>query len=98
MRSDTKFRRIANSYYNLGLERAQLGDLSGAAGFLKRALRFDKYCTDARNLLGLIFYETGETADALCQWVISVNFEPENNLADRYLGEVQRKTRSRKNL
>ena len=90
MRSDTKFRRIANSYYNLGLERAQLGDLSGAAGFLKRALRFDKYCTDARNLLGLIFYETGETADALCQWVISVNFEPENNLADRYLGEVQR--------
>ena len=90
MRSVTKFQRIANSYYNLGLERAQLGDLSGAAGFLKRALRFDKYCTNARNLLGLIFYETGETADALCQWVISVNFEPENNPADRYLGEVQR--------
>ena len=90
MRSVTKFQRIANSYYNLGLERTRLGDLSGAAGFLKRALRFDKYCTNARNLLGLIFYETGETADALCQWVISVNLDPENNPADRYLGEVQR--------
>ena len=90
VRRITKFQQIANAYYNLGLERANLGDLSGAAGFLKRALRFDKYCKDARNLLGLIFYETGETTDALCQWVISINLDPEKNDADRYLAEVQR--------
>ncbi|MDO4487873.1 MAG: tetratricopeptide repeat protein [Eubacteriales bacterium] len=93
MRRGTKLQRISNSYFNLGLERAKLKDLSGAAGFLKRALKFDKYNTDARNLLGLIFYETGETADALCQWIISVNLQPEGNDADRYLGEVQRNER-----
>ena len=91
MRRSSKLERTANAYYNLGLERAQLSDLSGAVEFLKRALRFDKYCTNARNLLGLIYYEIGETADALCQWIISTNLQPEDNDADRYLDEVQRK-------
>ncbi len=94
MKVKTSFRKIANAYYNIGLERAQLNDLSGAAGFLKEALHYDKTCIDARNLLGLIFYEMGETADALVQWIISYNFypDPENNRADYYLGEIQRKT------
>ena len=83
--------KIANAYYNRGLERAQLQDLSGAAIYLKQSLRFDKYCTNARNLLGLIFFEMGETAAALVQWVISLNLDPENNAADRYLDEIQRK-------
>ena len=30
-------------------------------------------------------------ADALVQWVISLNLQPENNLADHYLDEIQRK-------
>ena len=94
MKVKTSFRKIANAYYNLGLERAKLNDLSGAAGFLKEALHYDKTCTDARNLLGLIFYEMGETADALVQWIISYNFDPdpEHNRADHYLDEIQRKT------
>ena len=41
--------------------------------------------------LGLIYYENGEVADALVQWVISLNLQPENNLADHYLDEIQRK-------
>ena len=32
---------------------------------LKKSLHFSKYQTDARNLLGLIYYENGEVADAL---------------------------------
>ena len=91
MNDQTTFKRIANAYYNLGLERAKLNDLSGAAAFLKQALHFSKYQTDARNLLGLIFYEMGETADALIQWVISMNLQPYDNRADYYLEEVQRK-------
>lgn len=83
--------RIANAFYNLGLEKARLNDLTGAAELLKRALRFDKCCTNARNLLGLIYYEMGETADALCQWIISRNFQPDSNAADRYLDMIQRK-------
>ena len=84
-------RQIANSSYNLGLEKAQIRDLTGAVECLKKSLRFDKYQMDARNLLGLIFYEMGETADALVQWVISMNLRPTDNPADRYLGEIQRK-------
>ena len=86
-----KIQYAANSYYNRGLEMAKERNLSGAARFLKRALQFNKYHTDARNLLGLIFYEMGETSDALIQWVISINLQPDNNRADHYLDEVQRK-------
>lgn len=86
-----KIQYAANGYYNRGLEMARERDLSGAAACLKRALQFNKYHTDARNLLGLIFYEMGETSDALIQWVISINLQPEDNRADYYLDEVQRK-------
>ena len=87
-----KTRAIANSYYNMGLERARLRDLTGAADCLKKSLHFNKYQTDARNLLGLIYYEAGEVGEALVQWVISKNLQPEgNNRADFYLDEIQRK-------
>lgn len=88
---NTELVKISKVFYNRGLERARLSDLSGAAAYLKKSLIFDKYCTDARNLLGLIFYEMGETADALVQWVISMNLSPEDNIADEYLDEIQRK-------
>lgn len=83
--------QIANSYYNLGLEKAQIRDLSGAAECLKKSLHFNKYQTDARNLLGLIYYEMGEAADAIVQWVISLNLQPKDNRCDYYLDEIQRK-------
>lgn len=92
-----KTRVIANSYYNMGLERARLRDLSGAVDLLKKSLHFNKYQTDARNLLGLIYYEIGEVGDALVQWVISMNLQPEGNRADFYLGEIQRKAGSLEN-
>ena len=83
--------KISKAYYNRGLERAKLNDLSGAAVYLKKSLIYDKYRTEARNLLGLIFYESGETADAIVQWVVSINLDPRDNDADRYLDEIQRK-------
>lgn len=86
-----KIQYAANGFYNRGLELAKERDLSGAAECLKRALQFNKYHTDARNLLGLIFYEMGETSDALVQWVISINLQPDNNRADKYLDQVQRR-------
>lgn len=81
--------RIANSYYNLGLQKARIRDLTGAIADLKRSLQFYKYQIDARNLLGLIYYEIGETSQALVQWVISCNLQPEKNRAVRYIREVQ---------
>ena len=87
-----KNRQIANRLYDLGLEKAKIRDLTGAAEYLKKSLRFDKYQTDARNLLGLIFYETGETAEALVQWVISMNLKPQDNLAGGYVEELRRRS------
>ncbi len=86
-----KCRRISNFFYNTGLEKARRRDLTGACQCLKRSLQFDKYNTDARNLLGLIYYEIGETAEALVQWVISSNLQQDHNRATYYLHEVQGK-------
>lgn len=83
--------RIANGYYNQGLEKAKIRDLTGAAECLKKSLHFHKYQTEARNLLGLIYYEMGETAESLVQWVISMNLQPEKNRAAVYLRQIQEK-------
>ena len=83
---------ISNSYYNKGLRLTLEYDLTGAAESLKKSLQFNKRNTDARNLLGLIYYHIGEASDALVQWVLSLNLQPVNNDADRYLNEVQRQS------
>ena len=88
MKTGTKNRQIANAYYNIGLEKARSRDLSGAVTALKKSLRFDKYQTDARNLLGLIYNEIGEVGAALTQWVISLNLQEQDNLAEEYLRKV----------
>ncbi len=88
---ERRIRVIANSYYNMGLEKARLRDLTGSADCLKKCLHFNKYMTDARNLLCLIYYEVGEVGDALVQWVISKNLQPEDNRADYYLDVIQKK-------
>lgn len=80
---------LSNRYYNDGLVRAKIRDLSGAVGSLKKSLQLNKKNTDARNLLGLVYYEMGETVSALGQWVISKHFQPEKNNADRYINELQ---------
>ena len=89
MNREWKNRRIANAYYNQGLALARQRDLTGAAAALKKSLRFDKFQTDARNLLGLIYLEIGEAGSALCQWVISLNLQEQDNLAEEYLQLVQ---------
>ncbi len=86
-----KIRLVSNSFYNAGLERAHRRDLTGAIYCLKKCLNLNKYQVDARNLLGLIYYEMGEVSEALVQWVISMNFQEENNRADFYLEQIQRK-------
>ena len=84
-----KNQQIANSFYNLGLEKARIRDLSGAAQCLKKSLHFNKYQTDARNLLGLVYFETGEAVSALSEWIISKNIKPDNNIATEYIQKLQ---------
>ena len=80
---------LSNKYYNEGLEKAKVRDLSGAILVLKKSLELNKRNTNARNLLGLIYYEVGETVSALSEWVISKHFQPEDNDADDYMESLQ---------
>lgn len=79
----------SNMYYNIGLEKARVRDLSGAVIALRKSLELNKANSDARNLLGLIYFETGETVAALSEWVISKHFKPNDNIADRYINAIQ---------
>jgi tetratricopeptide (TPR) repeat protein len=80
---------LSNRYYNEGLEKAKVRDLSGAILVLKQSLEINKRNTNARNLLGLVYYEMGETVSALSEWVVSKHFQNEDNDADEYMNSLQ---------
>ncbi len=84
-----KIMKISNSFYNEGLEKAAVRDLSGAINSLRQCLKFNKNNVEARNLLGLVYFETGEVVAALSEWVISKNLRPKKNIADDYIEMVQ---------
>lgn len=80
---------LSNLYYNRGLDKAQIRDLSGAIDLLEQSLKYNKLNIQARNLLGLVYFETGEAVAALSEWVISKNIMPENNIASEYIDRLQ---------
>ena len=80
---------LSNRLYNDGLEKAKVRDLSGAVSSLRQSLKLDKNNIDARNLLGLVYYETGEAVAALSEWVISKNLETGENTADYFMDTVR---------
>lgn len=80
---------LSKFYYNQGLEKASIRDLSGAINCLKQSLTYDKRNIQARNLLGLVYFETGEVVAALSEWVISKNLKPTKNLANEYISRLQ---------
>ena len=84
-----KIVKMSNTYYNMGLAKARVRDLSGAADLLRRSVRIDKRNVNARNLLGLVYFEMGECVAAFTEWVISKNIKSEKNVADSYLKAVQ---------
>jgi len=84
-----KILSASNSFYNEGLERAGVRNLSGAIESLKKSLQLNKMNINARNLLGLVYFEMGETVAALSEWVISKNYQSRNNAAAHYLNEIQ---------
>ncbi len=81
--------RASNDHYNVGLSKAKLRDLSGAITSLQMSLKYNKRNTKARNLLGLVYFQMGETVSALSEWVISVHFQGKGNVARNYIKKVQ---------
>lgn len=84
-----KIQYTANRFYNEGLSKAQVRDLSGAIVSLRQCLKCNKNHIDARNLLGLVYFERGEVVAALSEWVISKNIRGEKNVADDYIAMIQ---------
>ena len=84
-----KATKVSNSYYNIALKKAKVRDLSNAIIDLKKSIQFNKANYEARNLLGLIYYETGEIVAALTQWVLSKHYNPDNEVAETYLNDIQ---------
>lgn len=84
-----KILALSNRYYNDALEKCYVRDLSGAIVLLKQSLKLNKNNVDARNLLGLVYYEIGEVVEALGQWVISSNIRDTKNIATDYVEMIQ---------
>lgn len=84
-----KILMTSNRFYNDGLAKANVRDLTGAIVCLRQSLKFNKTNIEARNLLGLVYFEMGEVVAALSEWVISKNLQPNKNIADSYISLVQ---------
>lgn len=89
MEYNKKFQYQSNQWYNDGLKRASIHDLSGAITSLKKSLFYNSQNIASRNLLGLVYYGQGEVFEALVQWVISKNIKSHENIANYYIKKVQ---------
>ena len=92
MKKRRKLEQASNGYYNLGLSLAKERNLSSALNALSIAMGLNKKNIDARNLYGLIQFEMGEEAKALISWVISININPINNMAQNYLQKLRNRS------
>ncbi|MGO5052669.1 tetratricopeptide repeat protein [Lachnospiraceae bacterium LCP25S3_G4] len=79
----------SNYWYNDGLKKANIHDLSGAMVSLRRSLQYNRENIAARNLLGLVYYGRGEVAEGLVEWIISKNLKQHDNVANYFIKKVQ---------
>lgn len=93
-----KLRYQSAHWYNDGLAKAKMHDLSGAITSLKRSLQYNRENIQARNLLGLVYYGQGEVTEALVQWIISKNFKGHENIANYYIKKVQESANELENI
>ena len=84
-----KILALSNRYYNEGLEKAMVRDLTGAIDSLEQSLKFNSRNVEARNLLGLVYYEIGECTTAMSEWILSMNVEQKKNVASDYIERIQ---------
>lgn len=79
----------SNYWYNDGLRKANMHDLSGAIVSLRRSLQYNRDNVAARNLLGLVYYGRGEVCEGLVEWIISKNFKAKDNIANYFIASIQ---------
>ena len=87
----TKLAYQSNYWYNDGLKKANIRDLTGAINSLKKSLQYNRDNIASRNLLGLVYYGRGDVVEALTEWVLSKNLQPKENIANYYIKKVKEK-------
>lgn len=85
----TKLVYQSNYWYNEGLKKAQIRDMSGAVTALRKSLQYNNTNIASRNLLGLVYYGRGDVVEALVEWILSKNFQPKDNIANYFISKIQ---------
>ena len=73
------------------MAKAKVRDLSGAIVALRNSVELNKYNTNARNLLGLIYFEM-ETVAALSEWVIRDTLIQRIMWQEEYINKIEVKS------
>lgn len=84
--------KVSGRFYNEGLSYAKEHSLEHARIALKKAIVYNPGNIQARNLLGLVYMETGEAGLAVREWLQSTAREPEGaiNPAVDYLKRISK--------
>ena len=88
----TKLVYQSNYWYNDGLKKANIRDLSGAIVSLRRSLQYSRSNIAARNLLGLVYYGRGDVGEALVEWILIKNFQSHDNIDNYYIQKTRENT------
>ncbi|MEG2545110.1 MAG: tetratricopeptide repeat protein [Niameybacter sp.] len=83
----------SDAYYRQAYNYAKGRYLSDAITCLEKAIYFNKYHIQAKNLLGLIYLETGQVAMALKLWILSDALDKEDQEAVYYMNKLQENPR-----
>ncbi len=80
----------SNSLYNKAINSVNSNDLYNSIEYLNKSIYFNKNNYNARNLLGLIYFEVGQVGEAIKQWNTSRIIKVEDNLANVYINDLKK--------
>jgi len=72
--------------------------MSGAIDSLRKCLALNKKHVEARNLIGLVYFEVGRIGEAYREWLISVVLLSDQNPASDYLQSMEKNPRQLEKL
>jgi len=78
----------SSALYRIGLGEAIDGNLTGGIETLRQAVFYNKENINAWNVLGLLYFQTGELGEAERTWRTSLKLKADRNHAAYYLSEI----------
>lgn len=88
-----RLREIAKAQYNESLQMAKVGAIDNAITKAIGALSANDHCTEARKLLGKLFWKKKQFCQAIDQWEQALAFTPEDEELKELLSSAKQKLR-----